>query len=126
MKGASAASTRRAPIVVEEPGRCDVLLRTAVPRRRLFRQADRSEGDVHEVKLFGQRLNDAAISIEAVAEQRLAEVAAKDLGTTFAEVRDGRAAVQDEGSQLVALAALEAVLTSRPGAPRPGGRSGPR
>ena len=55
-----------------------------------FDQADRGERDVDEVEFVGQWLDDAAEPIEAVAEERLAQVGAQDLGAALAQVGDRR------------------------------------
>ena len=60
-------------VVVEEPGRGEVLLRVAVPCRRLLGQADRREGDVDDVELLGERFDDDAEALDAVLEQLLAQ-----------------------------------------------------
>ena len=53
-------------------------------------EADRGERDVDEVELVGQRLDDAAEPVVAVAQERLAQVRAEDLGPPLAQVGDGR------------------------------------
>ena len=89
---ADGATRRRAPRPDRRPGRegrrreldiVDVLPAGA------FDQADGGEGDVDEVELIGQRLDDAAEAIISVAEERLAQVRPEDLRPALAQVGHG-------------------------------------
>ena len=86
----SSARTRRTAVVVEEPGRRELLLRVAVARRRLLGQADRREGDVDDVELLGERFDHDAEALDAVLEELLAQRGAEDLQPTLAEIGDRR------------------------------------
>ena len=57
---------------------------------RALDQADRGQGDVDQVELVGQRLDDAPEPVVAVAEERLAQVGAEDLGPALPQVGDRR------------------------------------
>ena len=86
----STARTRRTPVIVEEPGRRELLLRVAVPRRCLLGEADCCEGDVDDVELFRERLDHDAEALDAVLEELLAQRGAEHLEPALAEVGDGR------------------------------------
>jgi hypothetical protein len=62
----------------------------SVLRPRAFDQADRGERDVDQVEFVRERLHDAAEPVETVAEERLPQVGAQDLGPSLAQVGDRR------------------------------------
>ena len=118
-------------VVVEEPGRCEVLLRVAVPCRRLLGQADCREGDVDDVELLCERFDDDAEALDAVLEQLLAQRGAEDFQPALAEIGHGRDLGELEACPGCPLDVAEETLLARfderdrdplaPGAPRPAG-----